>query len=616
MALNRSLYIFLFGFLFMFAFDSLSDAQPLRIMPLGNSLTHDDNIADKTNPRPVGVKISYRYRLYQLIKEAGYEFDFVGSENAGNDFFQDEEYDDNAGFGGINDGQMAYLINTGYNQRASQYEAPGPYLLYYPCDVILLHIGTNDIEASASDVEDILDNIRLYDNDVLIFLARIISRQPYPHALTTTFNNNVETMVNARGDNNIVMVNMETGAGINYVTEMADYLHPIQSGYDKMAAKWFQALNNRNTPPDVTTIPEQSTLQGTSFNLLHLDDYVSDIEDTDNQIQWSYKLKSGSKLAAEIDGNRLLHLSVNDINWFGSDTILLKAKDSGNGSFRKTDSVSVKITVIKGNEPPVITSQPITEVNEDAIYNYTITAEDSNPLQYSAIQKPTWLTFSASMHTLTGIPLNSDVGVYPIQLRVSDGDEYVDQIFDLTVNNVNDTPVIISTPITTANTGDSYIYEFIAMDIDPADVLNYSIVSKPGWLTFENGGNKGILTGEPTISNLGANSVILRVSDGHVDVLHGFTITVSDFTPVQDNEADNFIIVYPNTISNKLFIKVNQITDIRIIIYDVSGSIRVDFMSHSADRIEIDVSRLLQGLYIYKAILNDRIFEGKLLKTE
>ncbi len=280
-------------------------AQTVRILPMGNSITFDDRTGDT---RPDGDKISYRYRLYQLITAAGYTFDFTGSENAGNNYFQSDDLDDNAGFPGITDAQLAYLISTGYNLKAGKYEAPGPYLNYYPADIILLHIGTNELDENPDDVEDILNNIRHWDSDVIVLVARIINRATYS-SVTTTFNNNVAAMVAARGDNRIIMVNMETGAGINYSTDMYDNLHPNQNGYNKMAAKWFEAIDALNTPPVISTVPAQSTIQGTPFGNVILDDYVTDTEDADNKIHWTYRLQANSKFSATIDANRILKVT-------------------------------------------------------------------------------------------------------------------------------------------------------------------------------------------------------------------------------------------------------------------------------------------------------------------
>ncbi|OHB65628.1 MAG: hypothetical protein A2Y76_15240 [Planctomycetes bacterium RBG_13_60_9] len=212
-------------------------AQVVRIMPLGDSITYDNCRGDN---RPIGDRISYRYTLHNLLKAAGYAFDFVGSENSGSNYLS-AEMDDNAGFPGITDAQLAVLIATGYSQRSNRQITPGPYLETYPADIILLHIGTNYVDPSPDDVEDILGNIRASDPNVVIFVAHIIDR--YPHSeVTTTFNDNVEAMVTARADSRIMMVDMEKGAGIDYSTDMADDLHPNHLGYDKMARLWFEHL--------------------------------------------------------------------------------------------------------------------------------------------------------------------------------------------------------------------------------------------------------------------------------------------------------------------------------------------------------------------------------------
>jgi hypothetical protein len=229
-----------------------ADAGVVRIMPLGDSITYDNRRGDM---RPVGVRIAYRHTLSKLLKDAGYSFDFVGSENAGERYLG-SDLDDNAGFPGITDGQLATLIGTGYSEIKDVQLTPGPYLETYPADVILLHIGTNRVEASSDDVENILDDIRRSDPDVFIVVSRIINRYPY-HAVTTAFNDKVEAMVVGRGDQRIVMVDMEDGAGIDYYVDMDDDLHPNYLGYDKMAKAWFEALEPILSNPVFTTSTTQ-----------------------------------------------------------------------------------------------------------------------------------------------------------------------------------------------------------------------------------------------------------------------------------------------------------------------------------------------------------------------
>jgi hypothetical protein len=601
---------------------STNNQAQLRIMPMGNSITYDENSYDyPPHVRPVGDRISYRYKLYQLITEAGYSFDFVGSEDAGNNYFQNAEMDDNAGFPGIDKEQLAYLMKYGKNLVTGIQITPGYYMATYPADIILLHIGTNNLNPYDVDVvfSALLDNIRYAAPNAIILVARIINRYGFSSSQTTLYNDYVQALIANRGDSKIISVNMETGAGINYYADMFDDLHPNTTGYNKMAAKWFQAIDGLNQAPVVSTIPQQSIPQGTSaFNNISLDPYVTDAEDADNAIQWTYRQQAGSKYTVSISTGRVLSVSVNDLNWYGSETITLKARDSGSGAFQKTDSVDVAFTVTKGNEPPSITSVPVTTTNEDDNYSYTITATDNDgdPLTYSAPVKPSWLSFSSSTHILSGKPTNSEVGIHNVTLRVTDGKDPVDQSFQLTVVNVNDLPVITSTPITSVDVNTAYLYEFTAADVDVGDILTYSALSKPAWLNFSSDEIKGILYGTPLAAQIGPNSVILKVSDGKADILQGFTIMVNDPTGIDENEIQYKYTIYPNPASRVVYFKSYLSANIRLMIYDASGLLQKEVTAKNTDELEIDVSDLRKGMYLYKILTDDHIITGKLSLTD
>lgn len=121
------------------------------------------------------------------------------------------------------------------------------WLTVNPAEVLLLHIGTNNLASSPTDVENILEEIDSFSEDIVVILARIINRAT-PSSTTTQFNDNVQAMALARiasGDK-IILVNMEDGAGLDYrlqpAGDMFDNLHPFATGYSKMAAVWFNAL--------------------------------------------------------------------------------------------------------------------------------------------------------------------------------------------------------------------------------------------------------------------------------------------------------------------------------------------------------------------------------------
>jgi hypothetical protein len=122
--------------------------------------------------------------------------------------------------------------------------------------VILLHVGTNNLDADPSGVERILNEIDEYESDnsrrVIVILARIIDRVPN-NPVVNQFNNNIEAMAEARAEygSDLFMVDMQDGAGITYSLwpgdpdgDMFDVLHPYATGYSKMADVWMSAFDN------------------------------------------------------------------------------------------------------------------------------------------------------------------------------------------------------------------------------------------------------------------------------------------------------------------------------------------------------------------------------------
>ncbi|MEA3456071.1 MAG: hypothetical protein U9R26_06160, partial [Campylobacterota bacterium] len=120
-------------------------------------------------------------------------------------------------------------------------------------DIILLHIGTNDWSSNPDGVEHILEEIDRFENDsgihIRVILARILNRNPNK-SLISDFNRNIDAMAHSRIHNgdDIKIVNMESGAGIDYRADIADGTHPNDCGYEKMANVWFKALTGEGSP--------------------------------------------------------------------------------------------------------------------------------------------------------------------------------------------------------------------------------------------------------------------------------------------------------------------------------------------------------------------------------
>ena len=230
--------IALIGCLLCLFFSSASAEEPIRIMPLGDSITRGWYGSPGAN--------GYRKPLYLNLTNHSYNVDFVGCQNDGD--FADRNHEGRDGWHAAGGPNGNNILPNVYN-----------WLTAHPADIVLLHIGTNDISVGgqdANEVNDILDEIDRYNPDITVVLALIINRKSY-NSITTQYNNSLNQMAMnriANGDD-IIIVNMENA--LNYSTDMADNLHPNDSGYAKMANVWFAALDNllKWTPPTIVSTP-------------------------------------------------------------------------------------------------------------------------------------------------------------------------------------------------------------------------------------------------------------------------------------------------------------------------------------------------------------------------
>ncbi|WP_196386237.1 Ig-like domain-containing protein [Vibrio cidicii] len=279
------------------------------------------------------------------------------------------------------------------------------------------------------------------------------------------------------------------------------------------------AVNDTPTATDVSATGEEETPLTITLK-------GSDVESSSLSYQVATAPVNGS---VTITGNQAVYTG--NSNFFGQDSFTYRVSDGELTS----EAALVTITLSNVNDAPVISGSPATQVDEDSAYQFVPQASDNDPadtLTYSIANKPSWATFDTATGALSGTPSNSDVGTHAgIVISVSDGRVSASlPAFAITVNNVNDAPVISGSPATQVNEDSAYLFTPQVSDVD-SQAFTFSITNKPAWASFD--AATGTLSGTPSNDDVGTYAgIVITVSDGSA------TATLNTFSIVVNNVND------------------------------------------------------------------------------
>jgi predicted RNA-binding Zn-ribbon protein involved in translation (DUF1610 family) len=189
-----------------------------------------------------------------------------------------------------------------------------------------------------------------------------------------------------------------------------------------------------NTLPAINTTPSTNAFEDTPYS----EDFNSSDDGQGNVV---YSLLSDA-----------LWLSINATSGILSGTPLESDIDSywvnvsvddGMGGI---SSLNYSLTVFNTNDPPVILTGNVQDVEEDSPYyvDYEFEDIDLDSVTWSLISNASsWLSLDRNTGELSGIPDNDDVGWYVVNITVSDGNGGFDSTeFIVTVSNTNDAPSV------------------------------------------------------------------------------------------------------------------------------------------------------------------------------
>ena len=297
-----------------------------------------------------------------------------------------------------------------------------------------------------------------------------------------------------------------------YGSEVITFTATDPGGYSDSDTVLF-TVSAVNDPPVVTQIPDQTIEEGESFSTIPLDEYVSDIDNTDSEISW--ETSGNQELTVAIDQNHVATILIPNVDWNGQETITFKASDPG----ALSDSTEAVFTVTAVNDAPRITSQADSSALEDQLYQYQVVAEDVDEgalLSYALLTAPAFLSISDS-GLISGTPTNSDVGAHDVSVQVKDQFNAADtQNYVLTVDNQNDPPVVSDIPDQTIDEGQTFttisLDDYVSDPDNGDSEMNWS-VSGNQQLTVQIDGNRIATVSVPDSNWNGQEIITFKASD-------------------------------------------------------------------------------------------------------
>jgi len=200
-----------------------TDGTPCKILPVGDSITYGINYEG-----------SYRPELFHDALMAGQNITFTGTLKDGPSTVDGVPFPQN------------FEATSGITIQGISQQITKNKTLSMPSDIVLIHIGTNDMYMSdpggAPDrLGMLIDQIIAGYPNALIAVAQIIPLN-MDKAQVTTYNAAIPGVVATRvaAGKHVIVVDLNTG----FPAADMDSVHPYQDGYQWMGDKWYAAIGS------------------------------------------------------------------------------------------------------------------------------------------------------------------------------------------------------------------------------------------------------------------------------------------------------------------------------------------------------------------------------------
>jgi VCBS repeat-containing protein len=317
----------------------------------------------------------------------------------------------------------------------------------------------------------------------------------------------------------------------NVVVEAAD---GGENGAAAATQSWTINVTAVNDAPSITSVAPTSATEDVLYSYQLV---ISDADDSNNGTDISFNLTT-APAGMTVSATGLIEWT--PANGVTSADVVVEAADGGeNGAAAATQSWT--ITVIAVNDAPVITEGASVGVtmSEDGVptaFSLTLNATDIEgdtlfwSIQTAAGNGTANATGSGNTKAISYTPTANFNGSDSFVVRVGDGTLFDDITVNVTINAVNDAPVISTSAVTTATEGSPYSYDVDASDAEN-DTLTFSLTTAPSGMSINP--STGVISwtpGEGGATPWNAN-VTVQVTDGSTPTAQNYVISV---TPVND----------------------------------------------------------------------------------
>ncbi|KAK8069124.1 GDSL-like Lipase/Acylhydrolase [Apiospora phragmitis] len=202
---------------------ALANGLPLRIMPLGASITFGTASSDGNG---------YRQTLRNKITASGNPVNMVGSHPNGT--MKDNE----------NEGWPGFVIDEVHDKSNQNVPITKP-------NLVLINAGTNDalqnrdVDNAGARITSMINDIFTQSPQATVVLSSLIpNANTDAQSRAVKINSQYDNVVNTlRGQGRrVVFANMQSAAGPTLGDLVQDGTHPTDAGYVKMANVWMDAI--------------------------------------------------------------------------------------------------------------------------------------------------------------------------------------------------------------------------------------------------------------------------------------------------------------------------------------------------------------------------------------